>query len=719
MTRQNQIAALFLCACSLSYAAYAADDITIANFDGADYGAWKTEGTAFGDKPAPGTLPTQMNVTGFVGAGLASSFHGGDATTGKLISPPFVIERNFINFLIGGGKDEAKLGVRLLIDGQTVRTATGPNDREGGSEQLNWTNWNVSTLKGKSALIEIYDQSTGGWGHISLDNITQSDTPKQSGPAQRVITATQPWLLLPAKNGGPGRHVTVSVDGKPLRFFGMALADEEPDWWAELDLSQWQGKQVTIATNNLPDGSKALEQLQQVTEIPNQAQTYNDPARGQLRFSSRVGWLNDPNGLVYSQGQYHLFYQHNPYGAGGGNTLWGHATSPDMVHWTQQPIALYPISPSDQVWSGSAVVDKNNTSGWKTGPNDLIVAAFTSTSRGECIAYSNDKGRTWTQYESNPVVTHKSDGRDPRLLWHEPTKQWVMAVYNDDTTIKESSQRRGVDFYTSPDLKKWTYQSHSGGYWECADLFELPLENGQKKWVLTDASSDYRIGHFDGKKFIPETPLLAGMATPQGAAPWRGFYAAQTFSNEPKGRRIQIGWFQSHTNGKPFNQSMSLPNILKLKTTPLGPRLTWTPVPELESLRAQTHHLGKQTLVETGPNPLAALKGELLELRAEIDPGTANEIKFNLRGIEVIYNASRSEISVGDKHTFAPLQKGKLDLTIYIDRNGIDLYACNGLVFMAMPIYPDANNQALSLSAVGGVAKVSRLDVYNLKSSWK
>ncbi|RYG70644.1 glycoside hydrolase family 32 protein [bacterium] len=718
MLKLYQIIACLTIAGCTGTPTWAADDILIANFDGADYGAWKKEGTAFGDKPAPGALPNQMSIAGFKGAGVAGSFWGGDATTGKLISPSFVIQRDFINFLIGGGKNAEKLGVRLLLDGKTVRTATGPNAQEGGSEDLAWVNWDVKEFKGKSAMIEIFDDATGGWGHVSVDEISQSDTAKKWVSPVRVMRATEPWLLLPAKLGAPGRNLVVSVDGKPQRFFNTPLADGPPDFWAQLDLSNWQGKEITISTTGLPEGSQALERIQQVKEIPGLAETYNDPQRGQLRFSPRVGWMNDPNGLIYSQGIYHLFFQHNPYGPGGGNTLWGHATSADMVHWTQQPNALYPINSRDAVWSGSAIVDQSNTSGWKTGANDLIVAAFTSTSRGECIAYSNDKGHSWTEYEGNPVVQHKSDGRDPRILWHEPSKQWVMAVYNDDTTIKEPSMRRGVDFYTSTDLKKWTFQSHSGGYWECADLFELPLENGQKKWVLTAASSEYRIGTFDGKKFVPETPLLAGISAVQGPPPWTGYYAAQTFSNEPKGRRIQMGWFQTHTHGKPFNQSQSLPNELKLKTTPQGPRLTWTPVPELESLRTDAHHLGKRSLVETGPNPLAALSGELLELRAEFEPGTANEIKFNLRGVEIIYDAGRSELSIDDKHAYAPAQKGKIDLTIYLDRNGIDVYACDGLVFMPIPLTPDPKNQSLSLSVVGGVAKFDKLDVYNLKSSW-
>ncbi len=687
-------------------------DIVIADFEGANYGTWKVEGTAFGAGPAQGGLPNQMPVDGFVGKGLANSYVGGDDAKGKLTSPAFTIERKYINFKIGGGKSEEQLGMRLVVDGKVVRTATGPNERPGGSEALAWTNWDVSEFNGKSAVLEIVDNQAGGWGHISVDNIIQSDTPRTVVPREREIVATQPWLLLPVKNGAPKRNIAVTVDGKELRNFNMELADGQPDWWARLDLSEWKGKKVRIKSSALPDDSKGLDQMVQSATMPDDATAYKEPLRGQLRFSPRLGWTNDPNGMVYSQGEYHLYFQANPFGWGWDNMQWGHAVSPDMVHWTELPVAIHPHSAGDMVYSGSAVVDKNNTSGWKKGPNDVIVAAFTSTGRGECIAYSTDKGRTFTEYEGNPVIKHKADGRDPRLLWHEPTKQWVLVVWSEDKSLPVPSDQGGIDFYTSPDLKTWTYQSRVGGYFECPDLFELPLENGQKKWVLTAASSEYRIGTFDGKKFVPETPKLPGM---QG----RDYYAAQTFSQEPKGRHIQIGWFRTETPGMPFNQAMSIPSELKLKTTPEGPRLTWTPIPELESLRAQTHSLGAQSIAETAPNPLAGIKGELFEIRAEFEPGTANEIAFNVRGVPIVYNASRSEISVGGMHAHAPLLNGKESLTIFVDRTGIEVYASEGLTFVPLNINLKPDNQDLELTVSGGTAKFSKLDVYDLRSAWK
>src|SRR5439155_10796040 len=213
----------------------------------------------------------------------------------------------------------------------------------------------------------------------------------------------------------------------------------------------------------------------------------------------------------------------------------------------------------DWAFSGSAVVDSANSSGFKTGAEDVLVGAFTSTGRGECIVYSNDRGRAWSEYSGNPVVKHA--GRDPRLLWHAATKQWVMAVYH------ESGKKQEIAFHTSPDLKTWTFRSAIDGFYECPDLFELAAEGDASKsrWVLSAADGRYLLGSFDGTEFKPEGAKQAV---------WYGnFYAPQSFSNAPDRRRIQIGWARgSDFPGMPFNQQMSIPVELQLKSTDDGLR---------------------------------------------------------------------------------------------------------------------------------------------------
>jgi fructan beta-fructosidase len=646
-----------------------------------------------------------MQVEGFIGKGLVNSFFNGDGTTGRLTSPDFKVERRGISFLIGGGGHVGKTCLNLLIDNKVARTATGPNTESGGSERLEPGFWDVSELKGRTAHLEIVDEATGGWGHINVDQIVFTD---QRPPAilqnvTRELTLDKRFLLLPVKTGARKHRVALLVNDAIVREFEIELADE-PDWWAHLDAGEWLGKKAVIRVDRLPENATALASIRTSDSIWNAAQTYHEPLRAQFHFSPRRGWNNDPNGLVFAQGEYHLYFQHNPYGWAWGNMHWGHAISRDLVHWEELPIAIYPRQFGDWAFSGSAVVDGANTSGWKKGTNDLLVAAYTSTGRGECIVFSNDRGRTWQEFEGNPVVKHA--GRDPRLLWHAPTKQWVMAVYD------EADGKRFIAFHTSPDLKKWTFQSRIEGFFECPDLFELPVDGdaSKKKWVLTAASSEYRVGTFDGKQFAPETPKLPGHRG-------KGFYAAQTFSNEPRGRIVQIGWFQTGTPGMPFNQGMSLPLELSLRSTADGPRLAWQPVAELESLR------GKQLAKLTGPlrpghDPLDGVRGELIELRADLELRDATEMTFNVRGVAVNYDAATKEISVAGQRAPAPLRDGRLQVIIYADRTNLEVFASDGLTYGPLPVNLDANNQSLWLSVKGGAAEANSIQVYELKSIW-
>jgi len=681
------------------------DDLIVADFEAEDYGLWKVEGTAFGTGPAHGTLPGQMAVEGFLGKGLANSFVGGDDSTGRLSSPPFKIERRFLAFLIGGG-GWPETCMNLRVEGKIVRTATGPNKQPGGSERLEPQSWDVTKFIGREAIIEIVDNRKGGWGHINVDHIVQTNKkpPETASNATREFIAEKRLLNFPVKNGARKRNVTVLVDGQPLRYFEIELADAAPDWWAPLDISSWSGHELTVQVDKLPEDSRALKELTLSDSLKGSENLYREPLRAQFHFSPRRGWNNDPNGLVWSQGEYHLYFQQNPYGWNWGNMHWGHAVSRDLVHWEELPIAIYPHAPGDAVFSGSAVADKQNTSGWKKGNGDLLVAAFTSTGRGECIVFSNDRGRTWTEYEGNPVVRHA--GRDPHLLWHEPTRRWVMALYD------EHDNKKWIAFHTSPDLQKWEFASRVEGFYECPDFFQLPVDGdaSKMKWVLTAASSEYMVGSFDGKTFTPETPKLPGH---RGKA----YYAAQTFSNEPQGRVVRIGWLQTTTPNMPFNQAMSLPLELSLRQTREGPRLAWQPVAELTSLR------GRQLANVSGPLPqgsdsLSGVQGELLEIRAEFEPSTAAEIGFNVRGVQVNYDAKKQEIIVNAHRAPAPLREGKQRLIIYVDRTNLEVFAADGLTYVPFPINLSPKDTSLSVVAMGGTAKFTSLEVYELKSIW-
>ncbi len=277
----------------------------------------------------------------------------------------------------------------------------------------------------------------------------------------------------------------------------------------------------------------------------------------------------------------------------------------------------------------------------------------------------------------------------------------------------EGSGKQCIAFYTSPDLKTWTFQSRIEGFYECPDFFELPVDGvaTNNKWVLTAASSDYMIGSFDGKTFKPETPKLKGH---QGG----GFYAAQTFSHDPKGRVVQIGWLQHETRGMPFNQAMSLPNQLTLRSTPDGPRLAWTPVDELKSLRVKSLDCKSLTLAPDAPNPLANASAELLELRAIFTPPAKGEVKFTLRGIPIIYNTEQQVLAVGGHRVPAPMRDGKIDLTVYTDRSTYEVFTAGGLTYVPLQITPNPTALGAEVAVTGGNVTFEKLEVHELKSIW-
>jgi len=481
--------------------------------------------------------------------------------------------------------------------------------------------------------------------------------------------------------------------------------------WGSMDESPWRGKTITLEGDKSLEDSTGLKAVQQSDTVKGTTNLYSEPFRGQFHFSPRRGWNNDPNGLVFYRGEYHLFFQHNPYGWSWGNMHWGHAVSPDLVHWQELGDVLRPDK-SGAMFSGSAVVDWANTSGLGQDGQPAQVLIYTAAGNPtvQCLAASTD-GRSYAKYSGNPVVAQISpDNRDPKVIWYEPTKSWVMTLY------VELNHTNSIQFLSSPDLKHWAPLSHTAGFFECPDFFELPVDGNvsNKKWVLTAADSDYMVGAFDGTNFVPETPKLKGQRG-------RGFYAAQTFSDIPAsdGRRIQIGWFQTPTPGMPFNQSMTVPLSLQLTGTSEGPRLTWTPVKELSMLRAGAHRFGRISLRPKGPDPLEGVKAELVELRTEFERDTAREVTLNIRGAVLSYDFLTQELSVNGLRAPAPLRQGRQRLIVYCDRMGLEVFASDGLTYIPLPFLPKPGDLSVGIHAKGGGATVHSLQVYNLKSAWK
>lgn len=711
----------------------AADDVLIADFEQDDYGAWTVTGEAFGSGPARGTLENQMGVSGYEGKGLVNSYRGGDRSTGTLTSPPFEVQRDAIHFLVGGGKYPGKTCVNLVVDpslsgefdatrARVMRTATGPNDQPGGSEKLSWHTWDVRELKGRTAVIQVVDAREGGWGHINVDEIHQSDRMAMDN-VRRELEVGKRYLNFPVTHGAPMHKVDVLVDGEKVRELDIELAEGEPEYWVFLDVSAFDGRSLALETEATRRGKGPFEAVYQA-DAPAEADSfYHEKDRQQFHFSPRRGWNNDPNGMVYYDGEYHLFFQHNPYGWRWGNMTWGHAVSRDMVHWRELDDAIHPDE-LGTIFSGGAVVDAANTAGFQTGKEQPIVCFYTAAggqntwSKGQpytqCVAYSNDRGRSWTKYEGNPILGHIRGGnRDPKVIWHEPTQRWVMVLYVEN---------HEMDFFTSTNLKDWTFQSRLKSFHECPELFELPVdppspggygatggEADNTRWVIYGAHGKYFVGTFDGKTFVPEGEAIE---FDRGNC----FYASQTFSDMPDDRRVQIAWGRIDTPGMPFNQGMLFPVELALKTTEEGIRMTARPAAELATLYGKRHV--SRDLALAGEHVLPDLHGELFHIRAAVRVGEAESMGMSIRGIPVTYDIAQETLACQGKSASMPARDGLLRLELLVDRNSIEIFGNDGEVYMPIGVPLADREQFIGLFSKGGKAVVESLEVVELESAW-
>ena len=579
-------------------------DILLADFESDDWGGWTVEGTAFGPGPARGALPGQAEVTGYLGDGYASSFHGGDPALGRLISPPFTVQRRYLSFLIGGGRhtyygnnDPGYVAVNLVHDGHVVRTAPRSQWAPDGSDHLAWDWFDLADLAGTQVRAEIVDQHTGPWGHILVDQIAQTDTPPVPLPsfAERRFGAGHRFLNLPISLGSPYRELQLTGGGRTVASNTVCLARDDPDFWVPVELSAWQGMDLTLRIEELADAAAPpAADLLTAVRIGDRMigcdDLYRESGRPLLHYTPRRGASSDANGLVWFDGEWHLHYQHVPCNVTPGNENcnwgWGHAVSRDLVTWEELPDTLWPDERGVAV-SGSCVVDHHNSSGLGSEGRPPMMVFYTAyggsnrLSHGRsvdvCIVYSTDRGRTWRPYDGNPVIRNIDRGnRDAKVFWYEPGRHWVMVLYihNDVHFI-----------LTSTDLLHWQFRSQVPGMHECPELFELPVidEPGTSKWVFFGASCDYYLGTFDGTRFVPETDIIPFKYT-DGS-----LYASQTFNDAPDGRRILVAKGQVSGQNPMLNSLITFPIELTLRRTACGLRLHQNPVAELET-PADRHH---------------------------------------------------------------------------------------------------------------------------------
>jgi fructan beta-fructosidase len=472
---------------------------------------------------------------------------------------------------------------------------------------------------------------------------------------------------------------------------------------------------------------------------------YDQPYRPQYHFSPQQNWTNDPNGLVYFESEYHLFFQYNPFGDEWGHMSWGHAVSRDLLHWHELPIAL-PEQNGVMIFTGSTVIDQRNSSGFCKGSKPCLVAVYTghTPAKGtrhalqtQNVAYSNDRGRTWTKYERNPVLNlGLADFRDPKVFWSDESGRWVMLVSLPDD--------HKVQIYGSADLKHWERLSEfgpagaTGGQWECPELFRVRLNGDATKtrWVLKvglnpgglqgGSGEQYFIGRFDGARFANDNPSSVTLWTDYG----KDCYCALTFNGLPQDRApVMMGWmnnwqYAASVPTSPWRGQMTIPRRLALRTTVDGIRLVQQPIDALQELREPRLHLTRQTLEDSNRALSSAHLDapETFELQSTIPLGTTDEVGWRIlatggNSTIIGYDRQAREVFVDrtnsgivrfsekfPERTAAPLSLPDqiLRLDILVDRCSVEVFADGGRIAITSLVFPLPAAYGIEMYARGG-----------------
>jgi len=500
-------------------------------------------------------------------------------------------------------------------------------------------------------------------------------------------------IVRSATGWNSDRLVPASWDVRPLagQTAQIRLVDEASGSWGHINVDQ-------IVQTDRPERLPAVTQrLYQETHRPQFHFTARQWTMDRLNPGMRQeGWLNDLNGLIFYEGEYHLFAQR-------WNKCWIHAVSRDLVHWAELEPAFWEEQLDSGVQSGTCVLDSANTSGLGVDPSHPPLVAFWSRNdnRSQCISYSLDRGRTWMNYSNNPVLLQPE--RDPKVFWHASSARWVMFLYG------EQNRGRVYHILTSTNLLSWKDEKHPiPNSYECPDFFQLPLDNdrARMKWVLVRGDGRYSVGEFSGVEFIEQTPQLEPDAGPN-------FYATQTWENTPGARRIQVAWMRGGAYpDMPFNQQVTFPRELTLRSTSAGPRLFQQPVREIEALHHREELWTNRTLNASQTLPLAPA-GDLFRVQAELAIDDGATLTMNVRGCRLSFTAKT--MACGGKPV--PLSSTLNNVEVLIDRTSVETFANNGEASMSKCFLP--TEDGLSIRAAGGRVTLNRLKLVYLKSAWK
>ena len=560
------------------------------------------------------------------------------------------------------------------------------------------------------------------------------------------INTNQRYLLLPVEEVMPDVRVSMIVNNKEVNVADVRLAVNRVDYFVPLDLSDYAGKNILLKFklgSNDPIRGKLSAVCCKEMKLSDTFDTGNrEKFRPTYHFSPLYGWMNDPNGMVYKDGEYHLFYQHNPYGSKWGNMHWGHAISKDLINWEHRPDAITPDA-LGTIFSGSAVVDTDNTAGFGAG---AIVAIYTQNSdrQVQSIAYSTDNGRSFTKYENNPVLTSDArDFRDPKVFWHKETQRWIMLL----------AVGQEMQIFSSSNLKDWAFESSfgegqgaHGGVWECPDLFELPVDGtNEKKWVLLcnlnpggpfgGSATQYFVGTFNGKEFVNESPSQTKWMD------WgKDHYATVTWSDAPDNRRIAIAWMSNwqYANDVPTSQYRSpnsVPRDLSLFTVDGETYLQSAPSPELLALRDASKKRsfkvnGTRTIKEMIPSNDGAYEIELtienqhadvIGFRLYNDKGEEVDMQYDMKEKKFSMDRRKSgDVGFNENFpmlTWTAIESGKdeLKLRLFVDKSSVEAFGDGGRFVMTNQVFPSEPYTHIDFYSKGGAYKVDSFVIYKLK----
>ena len=570
------------------------------------------------------------------------------------------------------------------------------------------------------------------------------------------ITGDEKYVLLPIQDSNDDAKINVIVDGTLYETIYAKLSKSRTDFYVPYEIDRFKGKNVILDVVTFQGRSTVREAKTDACWKDIKLSDNFDTTNRELQFrpvfhhTPLYGWMNDPNGMFYKDGEWHLYYQLNPYGSKWQNMTWGHSSSKDLIHWEHQPIAIRQNA-LGSVFSGSSVIDHNNTAGFG---EDAVIALYTSagTSQMQSLAYSNDNGETFSIYNGNPILSLETEARDPNMFWNEQTKEWNLVLAH--------ALEHEILFFTSPDLKNWTLSSSFGkgegaqdGVWECPDLFELPVQGTNlKKWVLIvnlnpggpfgGSATQYFIGDFDGKTFTADKNA-DGIIPTKWLDYGKDHYATVSWSDAPSGRRVLIGWmsnwqYAADVPTLQFRSANTLPRDISLFQDENGEIFAaCSPSPELLALRGKISKSVNRTNISNSSKnfTLPSTNSSTCEILLDIDATKANQvnitlsnkngeksvIEYNREKHTLLFDRTRSGITDFSTNfpaiTVAPTfeNSGKISLRIFIDRSSIEIFGNDGKTVMTNLVFPNSPYSNLKITSEGGKAVISNLRIFSIK----